>query len=74
MTLSENPYFQRWIARNLARMDSDLRDKQTLTYGATRMVDLSIAGGDLYIAQNPALERDTTRVVTNLMQRLRKPG
>lgn len=74
MTLAENPYFQQWIARNLARMDSSLRDKQTLTYGATRMVDLSIAGGDLYIAQNPALELDTTRVVTNLMRRLRKPG
>lgn len=72
--LAQNPYFQRWIARNLARMDSGLRDKQTLTYGATRMVDLSIAGNDLYIAENPALERNSTIVVTNLMQRLRKPG
>lgn len=74
MTLAENPYFQRWIARNLARMDIGLQEKQTLTYGATRVVGLSIAGDDLYIPQNPALERDTTRVVTNLMQRLRKQG
>ena len=74
MTLAENPYFQRWIARNLARMDIDLQEKQMLTCGATRVVDLSIAKNELYIPQNPALERDTTRVVTNLMQRLRKPG
>jgi hypothetical protein len=71
MMLSENPYYQQWVSSEVARMSSALASKEALTYGATRIPDLSTHRG---FSEHHALTLDAERVTTNLMRRFRKQG